>query len=324
MVRLLALLPLSVAFWIRSATASTFGVGDMVPQAFHRQPAPRMDIHAPNMEVEDMVMALRWTGEMNRRLQVNMKSKRQDLIDHSYSPREQRAMDPLRGGQSTPFRVASTNDADFSALLTIFHASKLRSSPEGTSVLRGAARWGPDLDKFLAQLVQILQQDSATADTDSFSLELALAMIYMDRACSVETPRSNGLQPCPFCTPRTVHRLTVAALLVAVESVRGSSERERLLPKVSDDLDIPEHQLRHMVEWTLGALGDPGFFVDPFQMQEFTQTWERRFCRHSGYSIEDTDDVPAPQLESSSTMYPGEMQRTYEGHYDERSHPIHV
>jgi hypothetical protein len=124
----------------------------------------------------------------------------------------------------------------------------------------------------------ILREEDSEED---FSLELALAMIYMDRACSVETPRSNGLAACPFCTPRTVHRLTLTSVLVAIESTRGNDASEKLYPKVSASLGIPEDQLRHMVDWMLGSLGDPGFFVDSFQMQEFTETWERRFNRQA-------------------------------------------
>jgi len=52
-------------------------------------------------------------------------------------------------------------------------------------------------------------------------------MIYLDCACTVETPRSNGVPSCPFCAPRMVHRLSLAALLVALRAVRGAAMRRR-------------------------------------------------------------------------------------------------
>ena len=259
---------------LRQTAASTFGVGDMVPASFYHPPSPPppLDIHAPMMELEDMALALRFTGEINRRLQAVTSQQRRSLVDHSFAPAHgQYPLDPMRGGEAAPFRVASAGDEIVKTPLTAFHAKSPRQGDR-----KGAARWGPSLPKFLHTLVTILREEDSEED---LSLELALAMIYMDRACSVETPRSNGLAACPFCTPRTVHRLTVTAVLVAMESTRGNDAVEKLYPKVSDSLGIPEDQLRHMVDWMLGSLGDPGFFVDPFQMQEFTETWERRFNR---------------------------------------------
>jgi len=84
----------------------------------------------------------------------------------------------------------------------------------------GSGYWGPDLLPYLEHIAEILHMGNSNGndngnDKSSSEVEFLLAMIYLDRACSLETPRSNGVPPCPFCGPRTVQRLGLAALVVA-------------------------------------------------------------------------------------------------------------
>ena len=168
---------------------------------------------------------------------------------------------------------------------------------------RGADYWGPDLLPYLEHIAEILHMDGIdngsddsndnSNDKSSTGVELLLAMIYLDRACSVETPRSNGVPPCPFCGPRTVHRLGLAALVVAKRAMNvnvnvnsssnpssayeyGERERdeERMLSKLSTSLGIPNLQLQQMVEWMVGALGDDGLYVGLEDMRTWSRIWE--------------------------------------------------
>ena len=158
---------------------------------------------------------------------------------------------------------------------------------------RGADYWGPDLLPYLEHIAEILHMGDSNGngndnDKSSSEVELLLAMIYLDRACSVETSRSNGVPPCPFCGPRTVHRLGLAALVVAKRAVNSSSsnppseyeysnrerDEEMLLSKLSTSLGIPNLQLQQMVEWMVAALGDDGMYVGLEGMRTWSRIWE--------------------------------------------------
>ena len=108
-------------------------------------------------------------------------------------------------------------------------------------------------------------------------------MIYMDRACSVETSRSNGVPSCPFCTPRTVHRLSLAAFIISLQAVRGQDggggeqqleQQYQQLQLLSVSLGIPLLQLQQMVEWMRSALGDSGLFVTMEEMISWNRSLE--------------------------------------------------
>mmetsp|Transcript_36479 Transcript_36479/g.88405 ORF Transcript_36479/g.88405 Transcript_36479/m.88405 type:complete len:477 (-) Transcript_36479:270-1700(-) len=140
-----------------------------------------------------------------------------------------------------------------------------------TTTPRGVAHWGPELLPYLEQVTKLLQIDSS-------GLEIALAMIYLDRACSVDTIRSNGCPPCPFCVPRTVHRLSLVALILAKQAVSGNNNKtvQEYLQDLKP-LGIPLDQLELMADWMVNALGDNGSFVTVGQMKVWSQNWEAAF-----------------------------------------------
>lgn len=252
-------------------------------------------LQPPSMHVSDLVLALRWTGEMNRRLEIASK-RISPPLDEAFVPRM--SHERLRGGQIYPFRISGVRTGTTISTggnitpPTIFHARAPRG--DNPDAYRGAARWGPELQGYLRLLISILHgRDgswaSVSSDESTLSLELALAMIYMDRACSVDTPRDHvttsttgttttgSHRRCPFCTPRTVHRLLLCAMLLATEAVRGTEILSKLYQPISVILGIPLIELHQMMEWMRSALGYPGMHVSLWQMQEFTQTWRNRF-----------------------------------------------
>lgn len=137
--------------------------------------------------------------------------------------------------------------------LTLFHAKTLVAK----------SSWGPQLLPYLKHICQILEIET------SQSMELVLAMVYLDRACSVETLRSNGMAHCPFVAPRTVHRLGLAALVVAKSATTGMPA----VQKLADSLGIPQEQLQQMVQWMVGALGDDGMYVGLEELKAWAQVW---------------------------------------------------
>jgi hypothetical protein len=134
------------------------------------------------------------------------------------------------------------------------------------------------LEHLLIDVLQVPQDDDAAAST-----VLTLALLYVDRAASVETPRSNGYLPTPYLTPRTTHRLLLASLLLAAQASAASANGGRgvdvaaLYARASDALGVSAEHVHEMVAWMKGALGDPGWFVSPDQLQEFQQLWTVTF-----------------------------------------------
>lgn len=255
----------TLSYWSCSASST---VEVSFAREILRPPASALAIN-----VEEIALALRWTGEMNRRLYFA--SRNQPGVQTILREEEQwapKSLDPFRGGQASVYRIAPGPNTPARDTLSVFHAKHPSNDKNG------ARRWGPDLSQYLQTLVAILShgEDKASRKEVS-SMELTLAMMYMDRACSVETPRSDGHSPCPYCTPRTVHRLTVAALLVAIESERGPHGSESLHQKVSDALRIPQLELEQMIDWLRGALGDQGTHVATEQLEDFVQIWTSRF-----------------------------------------------
>ena len=101
------------------------------------------------------------------------------------------------------------------------------------------------LPVFLEQLFQIVDAP------------LSLALLYLDRACAMSTPRTTP--KCPFVTPRTVHRLTAVAILLA-----GNSDAN---PQVAALLQMTVDELQQAIHWMQGALGVAGKQVRSVDLQ---------------------------------------------------------
>jgi hypothetical protein len=250
---------------------STMVASHYAPPEVVEEPEP---FHPPKVQLKHMSMALRLTSEWNRRLLEGVNSFKKYLGKGS-SQKPQQQPQPLSYGSHPvnvhPSRAWHPPIQDGPMIpyndLTLFHAKAPRDSPKNKQ-RRGVARWGPELEPFLEHVVEMLESKDG--------VEIPLAMIYMDRACSVETDRSNCVPRCPFCTPRTVHRLSLVALLLAKQAVEGTDNLEEYYEKVRS-LGIPRVQLEQMVEWMKGALGDQGLFVTLQEMKDWGQSWDATF-----------------------------------------------
>jgi hypothetical protein len=227
----------------------------------------------PSMDLKHISLSLRYTCEMNRRLQEASYLK-PSIHDRDYytADVERNPPDPLkmsRGGQMVHIHPSQMwqqpireSDEDATEQLTLFHAKTPREG-KGKTIRRGASRWGPDLLLYLEHVTKALKvQDNP--------LVLSLAIMYLDRASSVETPRSNGAPACPFVSPRTVHRLILVSLIIATKAVHPNVDLSNIA-----SLGISEVQLEQMENWMRQALGDQCLYVMPEQLQEFFGSWER-------------------------------------------------
>jgi hypothetical protein len=255
--------------------------------------------HIPKIQLKHVSMALRLTSEWNRRLLngINrLKHWGRGKKLHSGSEQQSSSygdvpvnVHPSRTWQ--PPITSSNGLMDDDDELTVFHAKTPARRSNSDVTPRGVCYWGPDLLDYLHELANILGvitvDDDVSDNISNNGVEIPLAMIYMDRACSVETPRSNGILPCPYCTPQTVHRLCLAAFLMAIEAVHGEERMREVSMKLLSasssssspalSLDIPLEELQQMVDWMRGALGDIGQVVTLEHMMEWTKSWESIF-----------------------------------------------
>lgn len=258
-------------------------------QQQHQQyPSPYQVIedsfHPPKVLLKHMSMALRVTSEWNRRLKTGVsrlqfwkprqenknRSIKKDATTQSSLPVH---VHPTRSWHP-PIPDPEPNQNTGEETLTLFHAKKPRVAPPTSGELspKGVARWGPELLPYLEHVTGVLGISNG-------AIELAMALLYLDRASSMETQRSNGIPACPFCTSRTVHRLIVASLLVACQANQGWTEAQ-LLDHIKDlqtSLGIPQIQLQQMVEWMKGALGDEGMAITLAEMKVWASRWESVF-----------------------------------------------
>jgi hypothetical protein len=311
---------------------------ELNPHYLQEQTQEEIPFHPPVVHLKHVSMALRLTSEWNRRLLEGInrlkswgRGKRLAFQNHYYKDaathHQQQAppsgnvvlMDPYgdvpinvhpsRTWQP-PIQALSSEDEDEE--LTVFHAKApgdlslsksddRNATPQKIGVPRGVCHWGPDLLEYLTLIVEILGVDAEGG------VEIPLAMIYIDRACSVETARSNGVAACPFCTPRTVHRLSLVALLIAIEAVHGQQQLEDAFSKLTS-LGIPPLELHQMVDWMRAALGDTGPLVTMDQMREWSRSWEAIFSKpenlkmlrqepdkHQDDDVAQQHDLPNPQ-----------------------------
>lgn len=208
-----------------------------------------VDAHMPpRISAQDMALALRWTGEVNRRLRWGTEPSRLEASTHLVAPIYDEATHAMRGGESS--------EAASSLPLTLFHAKSPRRQGG-----RGAGRWGPELKRYVERICRQLDLSNEGA------VELSLALMYLDRASSPETPRSNGAIPVPFLQPRTVHRVVLTALLLAAHTTHGVP-LPVLMERV-EDFGVPPDQLAQMIQWMHLALGDPGYFVATDSIQRW-------------------------------------------------------
>lgn len=246
----------------------------------------------PDLHLNHVSLSLRLTCEMNRQLLQGIRESLGEepgpLHEGTNYPNHQRSNGPVhnpllqRGGDDNamyhhpvnvhpsqswqpPIKEASS-ESNENLALTLFHAKSPRVSSKRRT---GIARWGPELLSYLEYLVK----DVLELPEEQWSLILALTVVYLDRACSVETSRGMHAA-CPFLEPRTVHRLTLISMVTAAQAVLADQVDAS---RIQELLKIPPSQFQQMEDTFQKALGDFGLYVDPFELQQFMVKWQSRF-----------------------------------------------
>ena len=188
---------------------------------------------------------------------------------------------------------------DGGSQLSVFHAPSPRREYE--SPLRGVERWGIDLEVYVKEICERMD-----CSDDVAALVLARALIYLDRACSVETERqgyhgsthwSTGCppgyapmsSPCPAILPRTVHRLILTAIVLSCRATRGQAgpEYDGAYCENFVQFGILPSSLSAMEATMRDALGMEGLYVDQHKLLHYLLTWGQTFTRDQHTSDED-------------------------------------
>lgn len=254
----------------------------------------------PSLSVKNFASTLRYVGEINRRLTHSAK-----LWGVNRPSRETELSKAASVITSQPENVAKA--------LSIFHAKEPRRDQER----RGSARWGPNLETFLAFLVTKWN----LKETD-----LGVAAVYLDRSCSVETPRTD-VPPCPFIQPRTVHRLVLTASLIAAEARLGVPAFE-LADRIADTLGISLDTIDKMVCWMKAALGHQGLIIQQEEVWTAGRLWDMHFpplsedvtTEEGPFDLEDST-LPSSIPTASSVREQGVTHHTTKEELEESPQP---
>jgi hypothetical protein len=198
-------------------------------------------------------------------------------------------------------RTAVENSESTQPERTIYHSEHPREyheqKPSSKSIQKGVSQlFGPELVPYLESLGETLGCDLNADDSSNSQIVWTLALIYLDRACSVETPRPmmpphhqyhsdhhgehayNDVAPvaCPYVTSQTVHRLIVTALVLANKAVKGESIHH-YATLLEEKFGISESSLSSMEQCMLGALGDYGLMVNEEKVHLWLNAWDATF-----------------------------------------------
>lgn len=300
------------------------------------------------IDISSISLALRTTCEWNRRLQHSstnnvlaaMKKKKMKPSPQMWGRTTEGSNVHFHGGHqqnlheegkmvnvhpsqtwSPPISRLSWQEQQdqYAASLTIFHAKSPQplnkdDQSDSDSTNSGVLRWGPDLEQFLKEVLTSCFQITSP---ESQSTLLTFAMIYLDRACSVETLRThhhhyatNQGSPspteCPYLTPRTVHRLLLTALTLAQRTLYHGTEQAEIQKCIQKTFGIAPAQLHTMEYLMLSALGDYGTDVHHDQYQQFTLLFQQTF--QPNQNAQPSDDLPSSQsveIEDTDINYMG-------------------
>ena len=259
------------------------------------------------MDVRTVSLALRYTCEINRRLRNGTTGRlsgfkgssktfqhlHQELIgeddeDWPSQMSEQSLGQQQHGYENDPSHPSQAwnpgiqradpdaHQRESQSSLTIFHAQNPRTSSKPRT---GVRHWGPDLHQYLENLCDCL---GCTEDP----LVLAHALLYLDRASSVETERqvyqgytSNIPRPCPPLLPRTVHRLLLTAIVLSFRASRGLSgeENDGCYYEQLAQFGVSQDSLAAMERAMRDSLGLEGFYVDENRLIKYLLAWAQTF-----------------------------------------------
>lgn len=244
-----------------AALATVGGATTFLPKVSTPQPDDEVD-HNGAINYNFISKILRLTCEMNRQLHFGTR-------DHTLC------------GNNIP-SITDPASSQLSHVLTIFHGKTPRT--RNKTPIRGVERWGPNLKSYLHELQSTLKCSPTC---------VALALIYLDRACSAETNRHTSA--CPYLLPRTVHRMLLTAMVIAAESLGHDVDRKKVL----ETFGMTEKALEVMEHWMMGALGDQGVWVSQDMVEGLLRRWQEAAAK-SGSEKLNSDETFADEKGSEN------------------------
>ena len=129
---------------------------------------------------------------------------------------------------------------------------------------------------------------------------VAITLVYLDRACSLETfrpvePYTGDQSPsCPHLSAANVHKLYLAANILALRTYRNelppmlgrgafnddiTRHYWRMLHNSGDETvkDVSEFELGTLLEWMVGSMGSAGLAVQVEEVDSFIENWKSLF-----------------------------------------------
>lgn len=278
------------------------------------------------MDYESIALALRLTCEVNRRLncatapanqstpfglvqsksEIDQGQAGRSVLDRRYNDDRYQYQHQSEQYQHIPLHPINVispqvwqrptregaevmlHDTDGSQLQPDLHKSISRATP-GTEMFDTPQSQRKSLTDHVRQIANILEYGPIVP---------ALALKFLDRASSVETKRGDGQyhnhlleKTCPYLTSQTVHKLYLAAVILANRTVRGEVPMqsqhfvafhdeytqfyaERL---IKGGIEITPLELGNMMEWMYHSLGTEGVHTSRADVDQLLTSWKGLF-----------------------------------------------
>ena len=257
-----------------------------------RRPRPSLMNH------ESIALALRLTCEMNQRLVRGISSLPDEihslitvppsheleggLVHVHPSQAWERPIASHRSQAMTPPPKSQHADSNYN------HLFLTPSTTKAISILKQPS----NLSHYISTVTQSLSLESSP----SLPLIQAIALLYLDRACSVETTRAEPNAKCPFVTLENVTLLYQTALVLACRTVRdelpfatirgGGHFHDEVTAKYAHFLslggiDVTARQLGDRLDFMSRCLGSEGFAIHSMQVDTLLSNWKHVFHQES-------------------------------------------
>ena len=148
----------------------------------------------------------------------------------------------------------------------------------------------------LSQYISTLTESLGLESSSRLTLIQAIALLYLDRACSVETTRVIEMK-CPFCTLENVSLLYQTAFIMACRTVQdelpfssirggvggvGSGFHDEVTAKYAHwlslgGMDVTARHLGDRLEFMSRCLGSEGFAIHSKQVDTLLKNWRHLF-----------------------------------------------
>jgi len=311
------------------ASVRSTGTSDDIPPSTNKKRRIRRI-----MDYDSIALALRLTCEINRRLDCaiagNAQSKpygwtkantpvaqgstmgRSILDSHNYDDQYQHQLEQhQRQPTSASSSLVHVHPSQAWQRPIRERAEVPYCDPQGPLLSRDLYRSTALFDTPLRQRNNLTNHVQHIAETLEYGPIIpALALLFLDRASSVETQRGNDgsynahhqsnrlvEKMCPYLTPRTAHKLYLTAVILANRTIRGELPSHSQHPHAifQDEytqyyaelltrggVGIMPYELGEMMEWMFYSLGTDGLNISRSEVDRLLTSWKGLFIWEDG------------------------------------------